>query len=151
MLRRVSQQLWNVRWSQWSTAGALAQQKNFNTWAAPSFSTRRILFGVTAPPSHQGLCALSNSSGSTDEDGGLPQDGNWKGLFDELVVEDRSFGREELRRLVAEEWEHRISLADAMKEFLVDESDLAALPYFSFENPYTGQKTRYEQDDYQSM
>ncbi len=71
-----------------------------------------------------------------------PSDGNWRGLLEDLVVEDRSITRENLRRLVADEWEHRITVADAVKEFLVDSSDLADLPHLSFENPYTGQKSR---------
>lgn len=67
----------------------------------------------------------TTSPAVTAEASSRPSSGNWSGLLEELVVDDPTISREELRRLVATDWEHRISLADAKKEFLVDDADLA--------------------------
>jgi len=150
--RAAASSLWRIC----SQKPRLATPSSHRTWAPScrSFSTGNGGDGddtkfpeVPSDADKRPLVVVDDASLRADcsdslEDSIMPKGGHWQGLLEELVVEDPSIGREKLRRLVAEEWEHRISLADAIKEFLVDETDLAGLPYFSFENPYTGQKTR---------
>ena len=95
------------------------------------FSSSKPPDGTSFIPSDSNESGSSSSSSSSDTNPAL--NNKWARLLadEEHALSVATWQRLELRKLVAEEWEHRIALPDALKEFLLREEDLLG-GYYGF-------------------